>query len=273
MAVLELLGCIAEVTCREPAVRDALGVVYPLVPGRCPEAELRYEISRRESDRAFVVQRGDLELEADKGLGDLLQTFDADLSVELQKARSDLYFVHSAVLAGDRGAVLLVGEPGSGKSTTAWGLCHFGFSYMSDELAPLEVAADDLKVLAYCRGLCLKNEPPGGFVLPEAALITPTTFHLPGSAMPSGVRLEPARPSTVFFLSRGDHGSSAEVVRIGRAEAATRLYANTLNALAHPQDGLDCALRIGSQLEAYRLRKGPLADTCELIRATVNGIR
>jgi len=44
------------------------------------------------------------------------------LTIELQKLRSDLYFLHAAVLGFKGKACLLVAPSGGGKSLTTWGV-------------------------------------------------------------------------------------------------------------------------------------------------------
>jgi hypothetical protein len=52
---------------------------------------------------------------------------------------------------------------------------------------------------------------------------------------------------------------------VSPAEAGARLYANTLNALAHPGSGLDVAIRIAGAVPAFVVNAGDLHATCELI--------
>jgi len=48
--------------------------------------------------------------------------------------------LHGAVIAIDGGAVLLIGAPGAGKSTTAAAFVRHGFRLMSDDVAPLRMS-------------------------------------------------------------------------------------------------------------------------------------
>jgi hypothetical protein len=62
------------------------------------------------------------------------------------------------------------------------------------------------------------------------------------------------------------------VRRIGPAQAGARLYANALNALAHPGDGLDAALHIAARTTCFALTTADLAATCTLVQATLDGL-
>jgi hypothetical protein len=48
--------------------------------------------------------------------------------------------LHGAVIALDGGAILLIGAPGAGKSTTAAAFVRNGFALMSDDVAPLRMS-------------------------------------------------------------------------------------------------------------------------------------
>jgi len=47
-----------------------------------------------------------------------------ELTIELQKIRRELYFLHAAALSLADKAFLNRGSPGTGKSTTVWALLH-----------------------------------------------------------------------------------------------------------------------------------------------------
>jgi len=75
----------------------------------------------------FFIKREGRELLAAPEGGMCLALFDADVAIELQKLRRDLYFVHAAVLAVGDSAFMLVAQSGGGKSTVCWALSHHGF--------------------------------------------------------------------------------------------------------------------------------------------------
>jgi len=49
----------------------------------------------------------------------------------------EFVLLHAAVVAGERGAVVLAGPPGAGKTTLALALLERGFSFFSDDVCPL----------------------------------------------------------------------------------------------------------------------------------------
>lgn len=63
--------------------------------------------------------------------------------------------IHAGVVGGRAGAVLLPGNPGSGKSSLTAALIHAGFRYFSDEMALLRDG--DFHVLPVPLSLCIKD--------------------------------------------------------------------------------------------------------------------
>lgn len=201
-------------------------------------------------------------------LGDLVYALESDLVVQLQLLRPQLVFLHAAALERDGRVYLLVGPSGAGKSTTCWGLLHHGFAYRSDEMAP--VALDSGTVLGYAHALCLKDDPPVGYPAPERAWRTSRGIHIPPEvAPPPG---EGAPLGGFFFVQHRVDATRSSVRGMGTAEAATRLYPNILNALAHGDDGLAAAIRLASGRPAYRLESVGLADTCRLVVECVDAL-
>jgi hypothetical protein len=109
-----------------------------------------------------------------------------ELTIDLQKIRRELYFLHAASLSLAGQGLLIVAASGRGKSTTAWALLHHGFDYLSDELAPVDLGS--LRVQPYPHALCLKKAPPLPYSLPERTLRTSfdsarAVTQLPNSAV------------------------------------------------------------------------------------------
>jgi hypothetical protein len=227
--------------------------------------QLRYALRRNAA--GFVLERAGRAPLTAAETGELLFLLEKDVTIELQKLRRDLFFLHAAALTWQEQAVLVVGASGAGKSTLAWALCHHGFRYLSDELAPIELGA--LHVHAYPHALCLKSAPPEPYALPASTLETATTLHVPAGELPAGVGTR-APLHAIFFLASDASASAEPAVRaLSAAEAGARLLANALNPLAHAADGLDPALAIAQRVRRFELRRGSLDRTCGLIERTL----
>jgi hypothetical protein len=260
---LRICGIRVQIDCREPLLHDLLvanfGCLRQDTAGSC---HLHYRAGRR--GRGFVITRQGSELQAAND-GEFLFLLEKDLTIELQKLRRELYFIHAAALTLGGKAFLLLAPSGHGKSTTCWGLLHHGFSYLSDELAPVNL--ETLEIEPYAHALCLKDEPPACYPLPPGALRTQTTVHVPGALLPLSAGA--ARLTALFFLTYRREAAAPEICSISRGEAATRLFAQALNPLAHAHDGLDGAVAIAAEVPSFYVTSAELGLTCELIKHTL----
>ena len=256
-----------EVACDDPAAARVLRENYAALSRDSPGgADLRFHVSAQASSSGFVLRRHDGRLLLAADLGDLVFQVEKAIIVALQERRPDLLFLHAASLARDRFAWLLVGESGAGKSTTAWALLHHGFSYLSDELAPVDLVT--LEVLPYPHALCLKRQPPPPYLLPAESLDLGRTIHVPPRLLPSPALLDACPLQAVFFVGRDSRGGKPAVRRVSTAEAAARMYVSTLNALAHDARGLDAVLRVVGRISCFVLQAGDLERTCQVVAAT-----
>lgn len=140
--------------------------------------------------------------------------------------------VHAAVAARDGLAVILPGRSGAGKTTLVAALALAGWSYLSDEVASLDVERP--VVHPYPRPLAL--EPGSWDIVPEALaawpddvprLVTDLRLALPGG-LREGRPAGPARPVAIVFPEVAA-GETARLEPMGRAEALERLVAHTFN--------------------------------------------
>jgi hypothetical protein len=189
-----------------------------------------------------------------------------DITVELQRRRPDLLFLHAGAVALGEQAVLLVAESGRGKSTTTWGLIHQGFSYLSDELSPVD--GTSLQVLPYPFAICLKHEP-AAYPLPEERMKLEGRTYVPATALPAPVAVRPCTIHAVFLLGHPSPRTPPDIRRVSPAEASARLYVSTLNALAHPHHGLDAVVDLARRVPCYHVEAGDVRTTCNAIRARV----
>lgn len=266
-----IIGRHVEVTCGDDEIAGVMLANFAATAATRLEGipDLRYAVSANEAPcSGYSIERSGHGLVIDaRRIDDLLFHFEKDLVVALQELRPELLFLHAAALEHGGRAILLVGASGHGKSTTAWGLLHHGFGYLSDELAPVEL--DALLVHPYPHALSLKERPPAAFALPAGeAIDLGRTLHVPVAALPAGAgeRAVSACPLGAVLFVRFRADRPTPVLRaIGRAEAAVRLYVCTLNALAHPGKGLDAVLQIAERVPCFALDAAELNATCELV--------
>lgn len=259
--VLSVCGRTVQISCPDPEAYRLLVAGYGrMAATACASVPaISYRVERGAAEGSLCISRAGACTLISRNDSDFLFLFEKDLTIELQYQRPDLFFVHAAVVERDGKAVVLAAPSGTGKSTLTLALLHAGFRYLSDELAPFDLVT--LQVMPYPHALCLKAEPPEPFKLPKEAIRTLNTIHIPTGFLPATALSGPVPLAAMFFIHRrGDAGAKALLREVGSAEAAVRLYANTLNALAHSGDGLDAAVRIVLSVPCYEL------DSTDLVR-------
>jgi len=231
------------------------------------EADWHYRVERSGDPAGYRLSRL-----GDEGVfaadpADVVYALEKDITLELQRRRADLLFLHASAVAFEGRAVLIAAASGGGKSTTTWGLLHHGFDYLSDELSPVDVGS--MRVFPYAHALCLKQEPPPAYPLPADTLNLGRTMHIPAQHLPGATLSEPCRLVAVFLLKYSSEHAIPSVRTLGAAEASVRLYVNALNPLAHPLHGLDAVVRIAESVPCFDVESAELASTCDLIRESL----
>lgn len=269
---LRILGQHIRVVCPDPALREIVTVNFGAMaaPDQCARADLEYRVSTDDAQAPIALTRsGEPALAADAP-GDFLYLLEKDITVELQKRRPELFFLHSAAVDWRGGCYLLAAESGSGKSTTTWGLLHHGFRYLSDELSPIDL--DSLMVAPYPHALCLKQSPAPDYRLPDSAMRLGRTIHVPAQALPSAFVTGPRPLRGVLLVKHCPDVRQPVMHSISAAEAGARLYVAALNALAHANRGLDAAIRIAERVPCFAVATGDLAMTCAVIRSRIEAL-
>jgi len=266
--LLDFYGIEVEIVADSESVKMLLGnYSFFSTHGRNPV--LKYGVTRNGEGGFEILRSTGSALQASDD-GDFLFQMEKEITIEIQKHRSDLYFLHAAVLEYHGLGLMLVANSGGGKSTTTWALCHHGFRYLSDELAPTNLRT--LEVLPYSHALSLKRHPPSPYRLPNDIIQTSRTLHIPVAALPGKCSGDPTRLGVLFFISYRPECDLPRAIPISRAEAATRLFGNALNPLAHPGEGLDGVLEIASRCSAFELVTNDLPQTCALVKQTVESV-
>jgi len=267
-----ILGQRIRIRCPDPALRCILvanfGGMEAADSGGLPELEYLVEF-RGPSGACSLRRIGQAAIDADNA-GDLLFLLEKEITVELQRRRTDLYFLHSAAIEWREGACLLAAESGGGKSTTTWGLLHHGFRYLGDELCPIDL--ESMMVFPYPHALCLKRQPPPDYPLPEDSIDLGRTIHVPARALPGTFVTGPRPLRAVLLVNHRPELGSPAVHSVSTAEAAARLYVTALNALAHDNRGLDAAVKVARHVPCFAVTTGELSASCALIRSTLEQI-
>lgn len=262
--LLKTLGIGIRIRCKDSGLREILTRNFRAMQTKAiVEPDLDYTVERTSSGSITLHRDGLLPVRA-RMEGEFVYNLEHDVVIELQRRRRDLYFLHAAALEFNGKGLILVAQSGHGKSTTAWGLVHAGFRYMSDELAP--IAPSSLKIHPYPHAICLKKIPPQSHPLPGNVVRTERAFHIPTTSIPTGVWKRPIPIQVACFVRYDPQARTPSVDSIGPGEAGARLYANALNPLAHRSSGLTEAARIARSCRSFRVSTADLRQSAELIQ-------
>lgn len=264
-------GCerLFSLQCADAGCRKPLGIVFgalvrPATDAETPVVSLGRVSSAGGRDR-FLYEPPGAQAQALNGHSELIYEVDKNLGLALQRARPDLLFLHAAVVELDGRAIVLCGHSGTGKSTTTFALLHHGFGYLSDELAPVDVASGIVHPFAHA--LCLKQVPPAPYRLPSRTLDAGETLHVPVAALPGAAVLESRPLAALVFLQREAEPRSRGLQPLTSAAACAHVLSSALNALAHPDQGADAALEIVRRVPAFRLDIGELSAAVAALRS------
>jgi hypothetical protein len=260
---LSLFDRVVDIDCRDGRAASLVRANYGACEVQSDHCDLRYLVVPHDTADNLVITRNNRESLVVADNDDFLYLLETDLTIELQKLRRDLYFLHAAALRFGNQAILLVAPSGVGKSTTTWALLHHGFEYLSDELAPLNLATR--AVYPFPHAICLKQPPPVPFLLPAGTLDAGRTLHVPIFALPNGHCNEPTPLGAIYFLQRAETRVPT-FTPLSTAEAAARMYINALNPLAHPGEGLDAAIELARNTRCFELHLGDLLATAMLAK-------
>ena len=127
------------------------------------------------------------------------------------------------------------------------------------------------RVCSHTRVRCAEATAAAFLPLPAETMRLSWSLHVPTGALPARVMTESC-PLDAIFLLRHDGAAREPSLRpITAAEATARLFVHSLNALAHPNMGLDAVLHIASHARCFDLTTARLPETCELIDSVLKG--
>lgn len=192
---------------------------------------------------------------------------------QIIRQHRDYVQLHAATLETGGQALILPGEPGSGKSTLTAGLLARGWSYLCDEFALID--PDRLAVHPFPRALCMK-EPSFGVVdglgLP---LHRKTPYHKPTKGRvaflnPLDVRADVrGRASRVCWVIFPNYvaGATPTLKVLSRSQAAFELTRLCFNFHVHQARGVAVLADLARGADCYRLTAGDIYSTCDLLES------
>lgn len=184
-------------------------------------------------------------------------------------------FLHSGAVVKDGKAILLVGPSRSGKSTLTLGLLSYGYNYLTDEVAVVDLS--ELKAMPFQRPIFMhgwvssvspevrKDFKSRRFKEGLGRTVYPWQYVFPqkGGALPKDSRFEVAY---IIFPGYNETQESSRLIPISKAEATFNLIQSGWNITGLRDWGLKACSELVKRAEGcYRLEMGDLREACELV--------
>jgi hypothetical protein len=259
-------GSTFHIECADEAIAALVEVAFGglIVPFSWSQSDItgRYQVERSNANTAhgFCIRDVNGVCAQVEDTDDLLWHLDKSLTLALQHRRPDLYFLHAAAVANAGGVSVLAAPPGTGKSTLTLGLLERGLTYLSDELAPIDIGRR--LVHHYAHAVGLKSPPPDPLRLPQGTVAIGSRFHVPTSGFRVAGLSEEPLPLVAFIFPERSSESPPRCRRISASVATVYLLANALNALAHSNDGLDAAVTLARLVPCFQINIRDLSAAC-----------
>ena len=236
---------------RVPWLQHALG--WASTAGPSANLAHQFEVVQSESGRWTLAYNGAFMHESDS-FADLYPFLIERVSYHAVDGYRDGLALHAACVNTERGAILLPGVSGAGKSTvTAWLLAH-GCSYLTDEL--VFVSPDTHEVRGWSRPLHIKTasrrlveawapqKPLHEVPYHDGTFVAPDNFAHPVVLC--------AEPRYLLFPHFAPDGPVA-LRPLSQAAAALRLAQCAVNARHLPDHGIRSAAALARRVTAYTL--------------------
>lgn len=202
------------------------------------------EVSRN-GGRYHVTGNTEVNLE-DGSLADVLRCLRFSVIQVLIQARPDLLWLHAGAVAWGERAMLLPGARGRGKSTVVTGLCVRGWTYLSDDVVPLNPSSS----LAVPFPLTPAKRVFPGQEMPAGWLRAPTKVKV--SLTPGSICQQPVPVAALVFPSYGV-AASTELFPCPPAQAAVELLQHCWNFASHREAAVGYLCDLADRVPAFHL--------------------
>jgi hypothetical protein len=194
-----------------------------------------------------------------QSLTHLVRRLGYEIALDMIEGRPDLLWLHAASAELGGHAVALVAESGRGKSTVVTALCERGWSYMSDDITPLDPATGLLIPFALTPEV--RRHP--GVELPADRVRNLTKAEVP---LPFESVCKRPVPIAGLIFPRYEPGASARLRPFSAAEAALELLPCCLNFVRHREAAVRYVCELVGRLPVLRLSFSDGHDAAELLR-------
>ena len=191
-------------------------------------------------------------------LADTVERLRHEVVLRLIQARSDLMWLHAGAAAYRGSSVMILGSWGRGKSTLVTSLYANGWTYLSDDVVPLDPNSG--RAFPFPLTPMVREEPGEELPLERLSELRKSVVRL----RPERVCRDPVSVRTVVFpvYRRGCH---TELLPCSPATAALELLQNCLNFPSHREAAMRYVCDLVRKVPAFRLSYSDGRLAAELI--------
>lgn len=181
-------------------------------------------------------------------IGETVQALHYEIPLQLIQERSDLLWLHAGAISNAKGAIIVSGASGKGKSTLVSQMCQRGWSFLSDDILPLDMQVSEVMPFPKTPMVRYSAEPD----LPAELLRSLKKRRF----VPSKICEQPV-PILAIIFPQYKHQAVESLVDCSPATATVRLLEHNLNFVRHREKAVAYLSRLLTTVPAYTL---PFAD-------------
>ena len=216
----------------------------------------RLEVQRRDGKYNFSgISEAGIEYGS---LADTVERLRYEVLLRLIQGRSDLIWLHAGAAAYRSSSVMILGSWGRGKSTLVTSLYANGWTYLSDDVVPLDPNSG--RAFPFPLTPMVREDPGQELPLERLSELRKTVVLL----LPERVCRDPVPISTIVFPVYR-HGCHTELLPCSPATAALEVLQNCLNFPNHREAAVRYACDLVREVPAFRLSYSDGRLAAELI--------
>jgi hypothetical protein len=209
-------------------------------------------------DEKYHLVGNSIASEEYRSLDDILDNFHKEVIHQLIKANPDLLWLHAGAAACRDYAGLFLGSWGRGKSTIVTSLCENGWSYLSDDIVPLDLNSG--KVIPFFKTPNIRENSEQEMPLSSLGELQKVEIDLEQKKL---CRVPMPIGAIVFPIY--SHGSPTRIMPCSPAIAALELLESCMNYENHQEAAVRYLCNLAKHLPTSRLYYSNGKNAAELI--------
>ncbi len=224
--------------------RDLANLFAPMIvrSGASPIAKVHLQVLE---DSARLLVDGVVVSDARRASELLRRCYREVVSLYVER-HPELVWLHAGCAAAQGQAVILPGDWGRGKTSLVLALCERGWSYFSDDVAPVNVAAG--KVLPFPATPQVRSSTSA-----DVRRIDLGTLPKSAASLDAYLVAAAPLPLSMIVLPHYKKGAAAELLDISPAEAVAELLESCLSFAKHEDAAVQRLCTLVEKLPVYRL--------------------